>query len=71
MEKFNSTTKPIDFTEYSKADKICQEVFGVEFFNWLSFWERCHLNTKHKLNLDEKDDFYQKSEIKIIRTITL
>lgn len=59
MKEFKSTTKPIGFTEYSKEDKICQEVFGVEFFNWLSFWERYHLNTKYKLNLEEKDDFYK------------
>lgn len=71
MKELKSSPKPIGFTEYSKADKVCQEVFGVEFFNWLSFWERYHLNTKYKLNLDEKDDFYQTSEIQIVRTIKL
>jgi hypothetical protein len=71
MKKIESTPKPIGFSEYSKADKICQELFGVEFFNWLSFWERHHLNRKYKLNLNENDDFYERSEIQIIRTIKL
>lgn len=73
MKKFNSEPKPIGFKKYSREDKICQKVFGIEFFNWLSFWERYHLNSKYKLNLKEEDDFFKKSEtdIQIIRTIKL
>jgi len=71
MDKFKSTPKPIDFSGYSKEDKICQKVFGIEFFNWLSFWERYHLNRKYKLNLNEKDNFFKQSDKKVIVTIKL
>ena len=31
-------------------DFLAKEIFGVDFFNWLTFWEQHHLIHKFKLN---------------------
>jgi hypothetical protein len=34
---------------YKKEDLLSQEIFGCEYFNWLSSWEQFHLINKYKL----------------------
>lgn len=46
--EFNFLNKP----KYKRQDLLSQEIFAVEFFNWLPFWERHHINQKYKLNLN-------------------
>jgi hypothetical protein len=46
--EFNFIGKP----KYKKQDLLSQEIFGCEYFNWLSFWEKSHINQKYKLNLN-------------------
>ena len=45
---FNFANKP----KYKRQDLLAQEIFAIEFFNWLSFWEKSHINQKYKLNLN-------------------
>lgn len=32
-----------------KEDFLAEEIFGINFFNWLTFWEQHHLIQKFKL----------------------
>jgi hypothetical protein len=38
-------------TLYKKEDLLSQEIFGIEYFNWLDYFEQRHL--VHKFDLDE------------------
>jgi hypothetical protein len=43
MEKFKNKST------YKKEDLLTQVIFGIEYFNWLDFWEQFHLIQKYKL----------------------
>ena len=34
---------------YKKEDLLSQQIFGIEYFSWLDFWEQFHLIQKYKL----------------------
>jgi len=38
--------------KYQPQDVYAQQLFGVEYFNWLDFWEQHHIVIKY--NLDKK-----------------
>ena len=37
-------------TNYKQQDLYSQELFGIEYFNWLSSWEQFHIVQKYKLD---------------------
>jgi hypothetical protein len=37
-------------TKYKKEDLLTQKIFGIEYFNWLDFWEQFHLLQKYQLD---------------------
>ena len=43
MDKFKNKST------YKKEDLLSQKIFGIEYFNWLDFWEQFHLIQKYKL----------------------
>lgn len=51
MSNFKSEFNFIGKPPYKKEDLISQEIFGIEYFNWLSDWEQFHINQKYKLGL--------------------
>jgi len=50
-EKINETrfSKPTG-SPYEQKDLYAQELFGIEYFNWLDFWEQFHIVQKYKLD---------------------
>jgi len=51
VEKVNETrfSKPTG-SPYEQKDLYAQELFGIEYFNWLDFWEQFHIVQKYKLD---------------------
>lgn len=48
-------TKPLNEAEfkgreYTQQDLYAQELFGIELFSWLDFWEQFHIVQKYKLD---------------------
>jgi hypothetical protein len=35
---------------YQQKDLYAQEIFGIEYFNWLDFWEQFHIVQKYDLD---------------------
>jgi hypothetical protein len=50
-EKINETrfSKPTG-SPYEQKDLYAQELFGIEYFSWLDFWEQFHIVQKYKLD---------------------
>jgi len=36
--------------KYKKEDLLSQKIFGIEYFNWLSYHEQAHLIRKYNLD---------------------
>jgi hypothetical protein len=51
LEEINETkfSKPTGLP-YEQKDLYAQELFGIEYFNWLDFWEQFHIVQKYKLD---------------------
>jgi hypothetical protein len=51
LEEINETkfSKPTGLP-YEQKDLYAQELFGIEYFNWLEFWEQFHIVQKYKLD---------------------
>jgi hypothetical protein len=38
---------------YKKEDLLSQEIFGIEYFTWLTGWEQFHLINEYKLDCSQ------------------